>query len=512
LNNSSIFKSGIFIICLIVAGKILALLKDIVISAYFGASIEVDAYFMATNTNGILFTAFWSTILIVFLPLYGEALVQKKPAAANEYASSILNMFMLISLLLTIAVYILSPQILDIVDLSLEVERRNIAVICLRIMALSFVFSTITSFMTSIQLSHNQYFYIHLIPIFNNMLVVLTAIFVSQYWGIYSVVVAGVIAWVIQVPAHFLAVKKHFKYSPKLSLNSEEWSRLKILIIPAFLGVLVDQVNIFISTVLVSNLDIGSIAALNYANKLVTLASGTFIVAIMTILFPQFSKQAAENDLSKMNESIAAGVRIIFLLMVPITIVTLFYHQQIVAVVFQRGAFDASATSLTSPILFYFSLGLIFLGLREVFNKAFYALKITTIPLYISLFCVAINIPLSIYLCIVMEAKGLAFATSITLLIYVLIQVVLLQRKIGKAFYRSIPNLLIKLLLISLMMGATLFIFNHFKTITNPFLVIMLGFTVAFSVYLLGLKLLKVEEMDMIGDVMLNWTSKRRIK
>jgi len=370
----TLLKSGIFIIALILLGKILALVKDVVISAYFGTGQEIDAYFMAMNTNTVLFIAFWSTITIVFLPLYSEALINNGKKSASDYASKTLNIFSVISIVLMVLIILFAPQILDAIDLSEEVARREIAIVCLRMMTLSFLFSTVTTFLTSMQLTHNQYFFVHLVPIINNFVVILAAIFLSGTYGVYSIVIAGVLAWVIQLPLHLFAVRTYFSYIPKISLPKEDLKRLGFLIAPAFLGLLVDQLNLLVNTVLVSGLDLGSISALNYANKLVTLASGTFIVAIMT------------------------GVRLIFLIMVPITLVTLFFHQDIVQIVFQRGAFDAEATALTSPILFYFSLGLIFLGLREVFNKAFYAMKITTIPLYISLVSVAVNIPLSIWL------------------------------------------------------------------------------------------------------------------
>jgi len=429
----TLLKSGIFIIALILLGKILALVKDVVISAYFGTGQEIDAYFMAMNTNTVLFIAFWSTITIVFLPLYSEALIRNGKKSASDYASKTLNIFSVISIVLMVLIILFAPQILDAIDLSEEVARREIAIVCLRMMTLSFLFSTVTTFLTSMQLTHNQYFFVHLVPIINNFVVILAAIFLSGTYGVYSIVIAGVLAWVIQLPLHLFAVRTYFSYIPKISLPKEDLKRLGFLIAPAFLGLLVDQLNLLVNTVLVSGLDLGSISALNYANKLVTLASGTFIVAIMTMMFPLFSKNAAENNMPALNQSISSGVRLIFLIMVPITLVTLFFHQDIVQIVFQRGAFDAEATALTSPILFYFSLGLIFLGLREVFNKAFYAMKITTIPLYISLVSVAVNIPLSIWLVGEMQANGLALATSLSLSLYAFLQVILLRRQlIGK--------------------------------------------------------------------------------
>ena len=57
---------------LIVIGKFAAFAKEIVISAFYGATSVTDSYFVASNVSTLIFAAFNSTISLVFLPLYNE--------------------------------------------------------------------------------------------------------------------------------------------------------------------------------------------------------------------------------------------------------------------------------------------------------------------------------------------------------------------------------------------------------------------------------------------------------
>lgn len=496
--SKAVVKSGVVVIALIIIGKILGLLKDIIVSATFGTGPEVDAYFMAMNTSAIIFVAFSATVTLVFLPLYHDALINKGEDAAARYANGVLNVFALISCGFMAVVGIFAPQIMAAIDLSAAVERREIAVLCLRIMALSFLFSTVTTFLTSMQLARKSYFFLHLVPIINNTMVILAAIFLVSVLGIYAIVIAGVLAWVIQIPFHGFITRKYFAYRPKIELSKADLAKLGLLIVPAFLGLLADQLNVLVTTVLVTSLDLGAVSALNYAYKLVLLASGVFVVAVMTMMFPLFSEHAANRDMSALSDAVRRGVRLICLIMVPITLVTLWSHHDIVAIVFQRGAFTAQDTALTSPILFYFAFGLVFMGLREVFNKAFYALKRTTLPLFVSLFSVALNIPLSLIWIQSLGANGLALAVSVSIAFCVLCQIFFLRREIGRAFHTGLLPFIAKLFAASAVTVAILYALQSPLGDLPALIRFGLSTGLALAGYAAVLFLLRIEEIDFI--------------
>jgi putative peptidoglycan lipid II flippase len=495
MKKRTLFTTGIFIMLMIIFGKVIAFGKDIVISAFFGTSSDTDAFFIALNITSILFIAFYSTVSLVFLPLYNEEKIEHGFQTSNLLSSNIINLYLLISFTIMIFGIYFAPEIVNLINSSSNSENISLTISLLRIMILSFIFSIFISFMTSIQLSNEQYFAPHLVPIINNIIVVIAIIVFAPTYGIYVPAIAGVIAWMIQAPLHKWIVRQNFKYTFHLNLKDESIKKMGFLFFPAFLGIFIDQTNIMVDTILASGLQEGSVSALNYANRLISFASGIFIMAIMSIMYPMFSKYVINSEHAKLNQSIQTSIRLLLLVMLPITAIVFVYNQEIVSIVFQRGKFDKSATQLTSSVFFFYSMGIIFLGLRELFNKVFYAQKNAKIPLFISFIAVCTNILLSVILVKYIGVEGLALASSISLIVYVWLQVIILKRKIGKNFYNGIFIFLTKSVIAVSLSLYTMWNYQKLNYFNNVYLDFVIGSLLGIICFLLILLLLKNKEI-----------------
>src|SRR5690606_1267247 len=105
---------------------------------------------------------------------------------------------------------------------------------------------------------------------------------------------------------------------------------------------------------------------------------GLFVLPISTVMYPMISKMAAEDDLKGFKKSVAEGINSINLLVIPATVGTMIFTEEIVKLLFGRGAFDFAAIDLTSNALFFYAIGMIGYGLRELLAKSFYSLQDTT--------------------------------------------------------------------------------------------------------------------------------------
>ncbi|WP_198265338.1 hypothetical protein [sulfur-oxidizing endosymbiont of Gigantopelta aegis] len=65
-------STGICLFILLILGKLITLAKDIVLSSFYGVSWQADAYFIANGVPLLVFSAFYSTIPLVFLPAYNK--------------------------------------------------------------------------------------------------------------------------------------------------------------------------------------------------------------------------------------------------------------------------------------------------------------------------------------------------------------------------------------------------------------------------------------------------------
>lgn len=197
----------------------------------------------------------------------------------------------------------------------------------------------------------------------------------------------------------------------------------------------------------------GGISALNYANKLNDFVQGLFVISIVTVMYPLISKMAAEKNIAGLKKTLSESISGINLLVVPATVGMMIFAEPIVRMLFGRGAFDEQAVVLTSSALFFYALGIVGYGLREVLSRAFYSLQDTKTPMINATIAVGLNIILNIILSRFMGIGGLALATSISALFCTLLLFISLRKKIGHFGLKEITLSFGKIVLASILMA-----------------------------------------------------------
>jgi putative peptidoglycan lipid II flippase len=144
-------------------------------------------------------------------------------------------------------------------------------------------------------------------------------------------------------------------------------------------------------------------------------------------------------------------------------------REPIIKLLFQRGAFDATATVMTARALLYYSIGLwAFAGLR-VFVSAFYSLQDTKTPVKVAVAAMLLNIIFSVLLMNTpLEHGGLALALSLASGLQLLMLVFLLRKRLGGVEGKSVLISMARSFLASLIMAACIFIFA-FRVLASAF-------------------------------------------
>ena len=126
-----------------------------------------------------------------------------------------------------------------------------------------------------------------------------------------------------------------------------------------------------------SFLTVGRISAFNYAYVLMMLPHGIFAMSLATVTFPTMAAQFAENNLEGLRRTLARATRVLIFLTVPSSVGLFLLRQEIVATLFEFGAFKRTSTELVASTLAYFALGLVAYAVVEILTRAFYALHDT---------------------------------------------------------------------------------------------------------------------------------------
>ena len=131
----------------------------------------------------------------------------------------------------------------------------------------------------------------------------------------------------------------------------------------------------------------GGIAAIYYANRMIQFPLGVFGYALIIGGLAVLIQTCPRRGHGTFRSTLLFALRNLMLVLVPTAIGMVIFSKWIIHIVFQRGAFDAYSTSVTSQVMFYAALGLPFFGASRILVSAFYALHDTKTPVKAATVC-----------------------------------------------------------------------------------------------------------------------------
>ena len=505
--------TALVLMLIILTSKITGFFRDIVLAQTFGAGEITDAYLTALNIPVVLFDGISVALGTTFIPIYFKIKSSKGQEEVNKFTSNILNIVILISLVFVLLGVIFAPYIVKIFAVGFKGDVFDLTVNYSKILIFSMVFIAINGLVSSYLVASGNVYISGAITIPFNIFVIIAIIFASvteSYVMVYGTLIAYIAQLLFQLP---LLIKKGYKHRLTVNLRDENIRQILFLVIPVFIGSYINQINAVVNRTLASTLDSGSITALNYANKLNMFAVGVIAVAISTIMYPILSKLASEGNKKLFKINISKSINMIVIIMLPIMVVMTTFSTEIVKVLFEEGSFNSHDTYLTSTALFFYSIGILSYGLKELLAKSFYSLQDTKTPVRNATISVVINIVFSIILVNIMGIGGLALASSISATVTTMLLLISLRKKIGKIGFSYILKTFIKGAIASIVMYIIMRIAYNYIFIYgsrfalesrkfiafNCFISVILGM----STYLIVVFALKVKEVKEIFDAIL---------
>ncbi len=178
------------------------------------------------------------------------------------------------------------------------------------------------------------------------------------------------------------------------------------------------QVAVFADTIIATFLPVGALSHLYYADRLYQLPLGVIGIALGTLLLPDIGRRVALGDEAGIRRMVAQALSLCLLAGLPLMVIFAGIGDWIIAVLFQRGAFDAVAVSGAAGVLAAYSLGLMpGLAIRTLV-AGFQGRGDMGTPLRALIGATVVNVALKAGLAGPLGAAGLALATSAGVWIY----------------------------------------------------------------------------------------------
>jgi len=289
------------------------------------------------------------------------------------------------------------------------------------------------------------------------------------------------------------------------------------LLIPRIFGSSVYLINVYIISRVLASMEWivgkGAIAALYLASRIWQFPLAIFAIALAQAALPTLSGHIATKRPNDFRNAIGFLLRAVCFVLIPASAGLIALAVPITKTLFERGAFGAYSTQITSFVLLFYSFGLLSYGVIKILVNGFYSMQDTKTPVKIAAVSLVVNIILSVLLMFPLKVAGLALANSIAGIFNATILLIILRKRIGGFGKKKLVTSFLRILVASLLMGIFAFWFNGFLNstfvpVSTICSIINLAVTIVASIllYIAACYILQVKELEEVKQ----WLSRKR--
>ncbi len=459
MDNKKTVKTITYIMIITLVGKIMALLREVMLGRTYGTGMQANAFLTASRIPRVFFDAiFASAITMSFIPVFTKYLKKGGKDEAFEFS----NIFITYILIFTLVFSIIGISFSDFFAV-LFADKFDADTLALCSDLLKFLFPTMIftglafTYIGILQSLENFIIPAIISVVFNGIIIAYFFVGVD-IWGIYGLAITYIIAWAMQMLIQVPSLRKNgYRYRPSLGLKKDYMKEVLILMLPVMVSTWVQPFNFFINTKFASGFYEGSgVSAMEFSNNLYTMIIAIFVLSIMNVMFPKMSKLINEEKKDELDKLTGETLGISFLFVIPMMVGLMALSTEITELIFGGNKFDAFSVKITSYSLFYFSLGMLGYTMQNILSRVYFAERKGKIPMIAAIIAIVSNIALCIPLSKAMDIGGLALASSIAVFINGIVLMVPLLKKDRKVFEKLFFIDFIKISISALIMGIIL--------------------------------------------------------
>jgi putative peptidoglycan lipid II flippase len=384
--------------------KVAGLLRQQVIAAAFGVGAAYDAYNYAYVLPGFL--------LILLGGINGPfhsamvSVLARRPREEGAHVLAAINTLVGAGLLgVTLLLVVAADPLIDLVGPGLEATRHEIAVLQLRWMAPMALFAGLIGLGFGALNAADEFWLPAVSPLLSSVAVIggigllwwqlgaeITLPAAAVVGGVVlagSTTLGAVLQWLIQLPA--LARQGLHRFQLVWDWRDPGVREVLQVMAPATLSSGMLQINVFTDLFFASGI-VGAAAGLGYANLLVQTPLGLLSNALLVPLLPLYARLTAPDDRPELVARIRQGLMLSNASMLPLGALMVALAGPIVALIYERGAFDSQAASLVAGLLMAYGVGMPAYLARDVLVRVFYALGDGNTPFRFSVAGIGLNV------------------------------------------------------------------------------------------------------------------------
>jgi len=394
--------------------KVIAFYKETIIAGSFGLNEVIDTFIIASLVPTFIQSVFISSLKNLFIPNYIAEL--KNGGDRSSFQAVVFLITIGISFFSILIAYFSIDILLDLIYPNQPEANYQLVKDQLYIILPCLFFWGIGAMLSGLLEVENRFLISTIAELFPLLTMIFFLIYLKDDLGslvlAYGTLAGTIVGFIFLI---FFTVRyKDFSISkPAFNKNS----RLMIQQLPPKISSgFLSSMNNFVDKFFAGQLIVGSLAALSYANRIPAFGVTIVIMALGNVLLPHFSRLVNE-DLKKAYQYLFKILKMVFFGILIITIIGVFLSDWIVELWLERDQFTHDDTLKVSAIQQILLINVPFYLCTLIMVKFLTSINKNSFMAWTSLVNLIINIILNIILIKYYGVYGLAFSTSLVLII-----------------------------------------------------------------------------------------------
>lgn len=426
-HNRNIFAAAVIVGLATVVVKLASLVKELIVASTFGRGDELDAFLIAFMVPAFAINVIGGSFNAALIPTFVAVREKQGREAAQRLFSNVVLMSSALLIGVSIVLALLAPFLLRYLGSGFSAEKLALTERLFFTLLPILLINGLATTWGAVLNAGERFAWVSLAALSIPLVIVAALLVGGKAWGITALTIGTVAGFALEAGLIAWGLKRHgLSVSPRWSGMDNDLRQVINQYTPMIAGAALMSSTLLVDNAMAAMLESGSVSALSYGNRVVAVMTGIGATALGTAAFPYFSKMVANREWAGLRKTLNLYLLLIFAIIGPLTLILVYYSEDLVRLIFERGAFTKPDTQLVGKIQAYFLLQVPFYIACIFTVRLISALKANHVLMWGTLISVIVNIAMN-YLCMIwLGVAGIALSTSIVYLmsfIYLFIMV-----------------------------------------------------------------------------------------
>ena len=392
--------------------KIAAIIKELVVAWRFGTGDEVDAFLIALVIPEFIKNVVAGSFNAALIPTYIQVREEEGIESAQRLFSGATICSLGLLVITTILLLVTSPLYLHKLASGFSPDKLALTFKLLFAVSPIVALSGLLATWSAVLNAGERFALASLSPLITPTITI-ALIFLVPSWGVFNLSGGLAIGAFLELVLLGQALRKQgIAIRPQWYGLDIHLRQVMSQYAPMITGSFLMCSSNLVDNSMAADLAAGSVAALNYGYRVTASPLNLLSSALSTAVIPYFSKMIAREDWMGVRHTLRKYMRTISLVTIPLTLILVIFSENIIMILFQRGAFSASDTHLVAQIQTYFALQIPFYIATMLVVRLISSMRLSKIFILGSSLNLIINITLNYVFSQWIGVAGIALSTT----------------------------------------------------------------------------------------------------